>query len=101
MARSLGQENVELGDPFQLRADLGEPLLAHAGGERIDDERDTHGPSLPAGRIAGKSRRSAPHEFPCYLGSRKSNAGVLSSWVIQPCVDGSADSFLNENAVPS
>jgi hypothetical protein len=42
MARSLGEENVELGDPFQLRTDLGEPLLAHAGGERIDDERDSH-----------------------------------------------------------
>ena len=40
-------------------------------------------------------------QFPWYIGSRKSNAGVLSSWVIQPCVDGSGDVFWNENAVPS
>ena len=43
MARALGEEEVELGDSLQLRADVREPLLAHAGRERIDDERDSHG----------------------------------------------------------
>src|SRR5690348_14055230 len=101
MPWALGQNDVELGASLQLRTNPREPLPDHAGCGRIDDEHDKHVQSLPAGRIAGKSRRSAPHAFPCYLGSRKSNAGVLSSWVIQPCVDGSADSFLNENAVAS
>ena len=42
MTRALGQKEVELGDSLELRADLGEPLLAHPGRERIDDERRFH-----------------------------------------------------------
>ena len=42
MARAIGEEEVELGDSLQLRAHLTEPLLAHAGRERIDDECESH-----------------------------------------------------------
>ena len=42
MSRTLGQEHVELGKALELRAHVREPVLAHPGRERIDDDRDLH-----------------------------------------------------------
>ena len=42
VARPLGQDDVELSGACELLAHLGEPLLAHACRERVDDQRDLH-----------------------------------------------------------